>query len=478
MGNRDQKEKAGGTPDFEGLKEETKEADSEQYGLNWAGKRQAKQAAKEELSGRTLRWIRGEGRDEERTRNLYIEGDNLEVLKLIRGKYYGAVKLIYIDPPYNTGSDSLYKDSFRMKKRAVKRVQGNDKESGREETAGDRLNRYHADWLNMIYPRLMLARDLLREDGAIFISIDDHEVTNLIKVCDEIFGEEHYVASFPWRKRTAKSDVPFGISQDYEQIICYAKSNQFQASREGKGRKYYVSEDYPGRPWRIHDLTKQTTASERPNSYFTIVNPKDGREYPANPNATWRITADTFEEYYREGRIVFPGDYEFLKISKPVFRYWKEDDERKAGAHFGRISVSTHLPETVGMSQDGTKEITELFGAKVFPFPKPVSLMKYILSIVNCPDALVLDFFSGSASMAQAVMEMNAEDKGTRSFIMVQTAEKCNVRSEAYRMGYQTICELGKERIRRAGEKLARENPGSNADIGFRVFRTADTDIG
>ena len=199
--------------------------------------------------------------------------------------------------------------------------------------------------------------------------------------------------------------MPFGVSQDYEQVICYAKSSQFRASIEGKKRKYYTTEDYPGRPWRIHDLTKQTTAGERPNSYFTIVNPKNGKEYPANPNATWRITAETFDTYYRAGRIVFPGDYDFLKISRPVFRYWEEDDRKKAGENFGRISVSTHLPGEVGMSKDGTKEITALFGAKVFHFPKPVSLMKYILSMINCRDAIVLDFFSGSASMAHAVMQ-------------------------------------------------------------------------
>ena len=222
----------------------------------------------------------------------------------------------------------------------------------------------------------------------------------------------------------------------------------------------------------IHDLTKQTTAGERPNSYFTIVNPKNGKEYPANPNATWRITAETFDTYYRAGRIVFPGDYDFLKISRPVFRYWEEDDRKKAGENFGRISVSTHLPGEVGMSKDGTKEITALFGAKVFHFPKPVSLMKYILSMINCRDAIVLDFFSGSASMAHAVMEKNAEDSGSRRFIMVQLPEKCDEKSEAYRMGYETICEVGKERIRRAGEQIGKKWP--EVDVGFVVKKVEE----
>lgn len=431
--------KQGKTEILEGEPGDKKTEEPEVYELNWPGKRQAKEEALEEIVGKTLKVVPGEGKDEDTTQNLYIEGDNLEVLKLLRKDYESAIKLIYIDPPYNTGSDFLYKDSFGM----------------------------HANWLNMIYPRLAAARELLREDGAIFISIDDNEVTNLIKVCDEIFGEEYHVASFPWRKRTAKSDVPFGVSQDYEQVICYAKSSQFRASIEGKKRKYYTTEDYPGRPWRIHDLTKQTTAGERPNSYFTIVNPKNGKEYPANPNATWRITAETFDTYYRAGRIVFPGDYDFLKISRPVLRYWEEDDRKKAGENFGRISVSTHLPGEVGMSKDGTKEITALFGAKVFHFPKPVSLMKYILSMINCRDAIVLDFFSGSASMAHAVMEKNAEDSGSRRFIMVQLPEKCDEKSEAYKMGYETICEVGKERIRRAGEQIGKKWP--EVDVGFVV---------
>lgn len=239
----------------------------------------------------------------------------------------------------------------------------------------------------MIYSRLLVSRTLLSDNGAIFISIDDNEIDNLKKICNEVFGPTNFVATIPWRKRTAKSDVPFGISQDYEWIVIYAKSDQFLASTEGKERKYYTTDDFPGRPWRIHDLTKQTTASERPNSYFPIVNPKNGTVYPANPNATWRITTDTYPTYLSENRIIFPGDYPFLKISKPVLRYWKSDDMEKSGDDFGRVAVSTKLDDSIGMSQDGTKEITSLMGGKIFSFPKPSSLIKFFLKILNhyCP---------------------------------------------------------------------------------------------
>ena len=275
----------------------------------------------------------------------------------------------------------------------------------------------------------------------------------------------NFVATFPWRKRTAKSDVPFGVSQDYEWIVCYAKSAVFLASVGGKERKYYETPDFPGRPWRVHDLTKQTTASERPNSFFTIMNPKTGEKYPANPNRTWAITEDTFKEFYSVDRIVFPGDYDFLNIQKPVLRYWKADDMAKAGENFGRIPVSTKFSDNIGMSQDGTKEITELFSGKIFSFPKPTSLIKFVTAIHTGGNDIILDFFSGSATTAHAVMQLNAEDGGHRKFIMVQLQEPCDEKSEAYKAGYKNICEIGKERIRRAGEKIKESLKENGGDI-------------
>ena len=470
-----------GEVDFEALKEELgqyEEVGSEKYELTWAGKKNAKRIAQEDVIGRTLKFIPEDSKEADTTENLYIEGDNLEVLKLFRQNYYGAIKMIYIDPPYNTGNDFIYNDSFEMEQEESDIAEGVRNEVGERYIVNTKSdNRYHANWMNMIYPRLMIAKDLLTDDGAIFISIDDNEIDNVLKICNEIFGEINYVAIFPWRKRTAKSDVPYGISQDFEWILCYAKTTNFKCSIDGKERKYFTTEDFPEKPWRIHDLTKQTTASERPNSIFTIKNPKNGSEYPANPNRTWAITQETFEQYYQDNRIVFPGDYSFLNISKPALRYWKEDDMRKAGDNFGKIAVSTKLPDDIGMSQDGTKEITNLFSGKIFPFPKPTSLVKFLCKICTGKDDIILDFFSGSSTTAQSVMELNYEDNANRKFIMIQLSELLDKSSEAHKLGYINLCQLGKERIRRAGDKIKSEHPEADIDIGFKVFRTADTNI-
>lgn len=470
-----------GEVDFEALKEELgqyEEVGSEKYELTWAGKKNAKRIAQEDVIGRTLKFIPEDSKEADTTENLYIEGDNLEVLKLLRQNYYGAIKMIYIDPPYNTGNDFIYNDSFEMEQEESDIAEGVRNEVGERYIVNTKSdNRYHANWMNMIYPRLMIAKDLLTDDGAIFISIDDNEIDNVLKICNEIFGEINYVAIFPWRKRTAKSDVPYGISQDFEWILCYAKTTNFKCSIDGKERKYFTTEDFPEKPWRIHDLTKQTTASERPNSFFTIKNPKNGSEYPANPNRTWAITQETFEQYYQDNRIVFPGDYSFLNISKPALRYWKEDDMRKAGDNFGKIAVSTKLPDDIGMSQDGTKEITNLFSGKIFPFPKPTSLVKFLCKICTGKDDIILDFFSGSSTTAQSVMELNYEDNANRKFIMIQLSELLDKSSEAHKLGYINLCQLGKERIRRAGDKIKSEHPEADIDIGIKVFRTADTNI-
>lgn len=449
----------------------------ERYQFTWPDKRAASRLANEPVN-LTLRPCREESVDFDTTENLYIEGDNLEVLKILRETYLGRVKMIYIDPPYNTGNDFVYNDDFAQGKEGFEQSNGAFDAEGNQildpmQRNTEANGRFHTDWLNMIYPRLKVARDFLAEDGVIFISIDDNEKENLSKICDEIFGEDNFIASFPWRKRTAKTDVPFGISQDHEWIIAYARSASFIGAVQGKERKYFVTDDLPGRPWRVHDLTKQTTASERPNSFFTIVNPKTGEEYPANPQRTWAITAETFEQYYAQNRIVFPGDYPFLNISKPALRYWKSDDEAKAGENFGKIAVSTLLPESVGMSLDGTREITNLFDGKIFSFPKPSSLISFFCKICNDKDALILDFFSGSATTAHAVMKLNAEDGGKRQFIMVQLPEVTDEKSEARKAGYANICEIGKERIRRAGKKVKEESgqAADGLDIGFRVLK-------
>ena len=457
--------------------------DFEKYKFEWKGKAECLKLAQKRSTG-TLRPCPEESVDWDTTQNQYIEGDNLEVLKLLQTAYYRKVKMIYIDPPYNTGNDFVYADDFADPMARYKEVTQQTTKSNPET-----MGRFHTNWLNMMYPRLRLAANLLRDDGVIFLSIDDNEVTNLKKICDETFGEENYAGQFPWRKRTAKSDVPFGISQDYEWILCYAKSEDFRACLEGGTRKYYETPDFPGRPWRVHDLTKQTTASERPNSFFTIVDPKTGKEYPANPNRTWAITEETFKGYYSADRIVFPGDYDFLNIQKPVLRYWKEDDMEKAGDSFGFIPVSTKLPDSIGMTQDGTKDIADLFNSKVFGFPKPVELIKYLVKATTSTSVMdnniILDFFSGSATTAHAVMQLNAEDGGNRKYILVQLPEVCDEKSEAAKAGCKNICEIGKERIRRAGKKLTEtdgqmqigDSEKKPLDVGFRVFKLDSSNL-
>ena len=460
---------------------EVVEGSQERYQFTWPDKKKSVVLANQPIA-KTLRLEREKsvGRDGTAgsidTENIYIEGDNLDALKLLQETYLGK----YIDPPYNTGNDFIYGDDFSQYENEYISGSGQRDEQGRWLVQNPESNgRFHTDWLNMLYPRLRIARDLLTDDGAIFISIDDNEQENLKKICDEIFGISNFVATFPWRKRTAKSDVPFGVSQDYEWILVYAKSNNFRVAIEGGNRKYYETPDFPGRPWRTHDMTKQTTASERPNSFFTMINPKNGEEYPCDPNRTWRITKDTFQKYYDAGEIVFPGDYDFLRISKPVARYFKDKDMEKSGENFGKIAVSTKLPDDIGMSQDGTKEMKEIFNCIPFSFPKSLKLLKYLVKIINNDNAIIMDFFSGSATTAHAVMQLNAEDGGKRKFIMVQLPELTDEKSEARKAGYKTICDIGEERIRRAGQKIKDESPMTTTelDIGFRVFRVDSSNM-
>ena len=498
--------------DFEKLKQNLSDSviseRAERYQFTWPDKSKAILLANSPINA-TLRPCREDSVDFDNTQNLYIEGDNLDVLKCLKETYLHKVKMIYIDPPYNTGNDFVYEDDFAQSSEEYLANSGQfDKQGNRMFTNAESNGRFHTDWLNMIYPRLKVARDLLTNDGVIFISIDDNEVENLKKICDELFGEYNFVATFPWRKRTAKSDVPFGISQDYEWVVVYAKTNSFIASIEGKERKYFTSPDFPNKPWRIHDMTTQRTALERPNCFFTIINPKTGEKYEANPNRVWANNEETFLQYYKDNRIVFPGDYDFLKISKPVLRYWKEEDIAKAGESFGRIAVTTKLEENIGMSQDGTKEITNLFKGKVFSYPKPSSLIKFYLSIIHNKECLVLDFFSGSSTTAHAIMQLNAEDGGKRKFIMVQLPELTYTAktekykddeeekehyviddttghpavvkdSDARKAGYYNVCEIGKERIRRAGKKIKEESPltTQDLDIGFRVLKLDSTNM-
>jgi adenine-specific DNA-methyltransferase len=297
-----------GQLDLEALKQELgefEEVGKEKYELTWTDKNHAKQLAMIDIQNKTLNYIPEDSKNPDSTENLYIEGDNLEVLKLLRKSYYSKIKMIYIDPPYNTGNDFVYNDNFNKNRKESDIAEGIVDEEGNPLQANSKSsNRYHANWLNMMYPRLKIARDLLTDDGVIFISIDDNEVANLKKICDEIFGEDNFIAIFPWKKRTAKSDVPFGISQDFEWIVTYAKGS-FTAGIRFE-RRYYQSSDFPNDRWRLSDLTTQKIEADRPNSAFDLIDPKTKKVYKYNPNRLWGITRDTFQDYYEKGKIVFP----------------------------------------------------------------------------------------------------------------------------------------------------------------------------
>ena len=464
---------------------EVVEGKDERYQFTWPQKKQAVLLANAPTT-KTLRPCRDESVNFDSTKNLYIEGDNLEVLKLLQETYLGKVKMIYIDPPYNTGKDSfVYDDKRTTSAEEYKDMAATDEDGnlvydfrGNAESNGY----FHTDWLNMMYPRLRLARDLLTDDGVIFISIDDNEQENLKKICNEIFGEQNCAGVFPYRKRTTKTDVPFGISQDYEWVLAYTKSSKFIAGLP-VDRKYYSSPDYPNDRWRLSDLTTQKIESQRPNSAFDLIDPKTKKVYKYNPNRLWAITKDTFNDYYQKGKIVFSDDYDFLNISIPAYRVFESEDLEKAYKKYGCYnllkSVSTAFPSFIGMNEQGSKELDNLVGNKVFSFPKPTTLIKFLIEASNTKHGIILDFFSGSATTAHAVMQLNAEDKGKRQFIMVQLPETTDEDSEAYKADYKNICEIGKERIRRAGKKILQENSltENDLDIGFRVLKLDTTNM-
>jgi adenine-specific DNA-methyltransferase len=465
---------------------------NERYVLNWAGKSDALKVLQIPTTA-TLKPQPEESVNFDTTENIFIEGENLEVLKVLQKSYYGKVKCIIIDPPYNTGNDSfIYPDSFKENKEEYqKRIGEKDEEGYLMKEGMLRKNskdsgHYHSNWLSMMYPRLFLAKNLLREDGVIFVHIDDNEVHNLRMIMNEIFGEENFVAVFPWKKRTAKSDVPFGVSQDYEWILAFTKGTY------GAGidieRKYYQTDDYPNDKWRLSDLTTQRSEEERQNSAFTMIDPKTGKEYPHNPKRVWGVSKDTFQSYYDKGKIVFPDDYDFLNITIPAYRVFESEDKAKAlkkyGSEDAKKAVSTFLPKEVGMSEDGNKEIIELFGQKIFSFPKPSSLIQHFLKSIHESDYTVLDFFAGSGSTAQAVLSLNKEDGGNRKFILVQLPELCDEKSEAFKAGYKTISEVSRERIRRVISKIQDEQKNkpnifenTNQDLGFKSFKLSPSNF-
>ena len=467
--------------DFDLLKQELSahivEGPKERYRLEWPGKRTSLLKANTPIT-KTLRPSREESVNFDTTRNLYIEGDNLEALKLLQEAYLGKVKMIYIDPPYNTGKDFVYKDNFARSREEELT------ESGQVDEEGNRLvqnlesnGRFHSDWLSMMYPRLRLARNLLRDDGVIFISIDDNEVHNLRKICDEVFGEGNFVSTFVWKTRQAsgKQVSDNNISSEHEYVIIYQKNN-IKFLGVGRNRDNYSNPDNdPRGDWAKHPLDVGSTKDERPNCFYDLVDPDTGNIYPANPNRVWAFAPESMQKLINERKIIFHPEGK----TKPYLKkFWSElKSEFKP--------ITTWLEKKVfdlGYNTEGTKLVNKLFdGNKIFDYPKPPSLIRLLVQQVTKNDDIILDFFSGSATTAHAVMQLNAEDGGNRRFIMVQLPEPTDPKSEAYKAGYQTIAEIGKERIRRVGKKIREENADKegieNLDIGFRVLKVDSSNV-
>ena len=463
-----------GEVDFEALREELgqfQEVDNEKYELTWAGKKNAKRIAQEDIVGRTLKFIPEDSKNADTTENLYIEGDNLEVLKLLRQNYYGAIKMIYIDPPYNTGNDFVYNDTFVMSQEESDIAEGTIDEWGERFSANVKTsNRYHASWLNMMYSRLKVARDLLTEDGVLFISIDDNEQENLRICCDEIFGAQNFVAQLIWERAYApKNDAKF-VSNSHDYVIMYAKNvDIFTIGRlprtEEANARYKNPDNDPRGVWKPSDLSVKTYNAA---CDYPITTPS-GRVIEPPAGRCWRLSKNAFLERLQDNRIYFGIDGNSVPCMKRFLTELKYD---------GMAPTSIMPYKEVGHSQEGAKEVTALMKAGVFDGPKPVRLIMRLLVLANLKDdSLVLDFFSGSGTTAQALMEFNLEKESNCKFIVTQIPELTDDNGTASKAGYKNICEIGKERIRRAGDKIRSDHPDADIDIGFKVFRTADTNI-
>lgn len=441
--------------------------DFEKYKFEWKGKAECLKLAQKRSTG-TLRPCPEESVNFDTTQNLYIEGDNLEVLKLLQTAYYRKVKMIYIDPPYNTGNDFVYEDDFADPMARYKEVTQQTTKSNPET-----MGRYHTNWLNMMYPRLRLAANLLRDDGVIYISIDDNEVTNLRKVCDEVFGEENFIGTILWKKKTNGNNMGF-IPPVHDYILAYARSVidikdvGYDVTEEHINKTYSNPDNDPRGAWTTMDLS-----ANHKGPYFSITNPITGESFNPPEGRYWVFNEDEVKRRIADGRIIFGK----TGTTRPVQKVFAAERIQ------GKIRAESWWDKH-GMNEDATSEIRELFGqGKLFTHPKPSKLIYNLVKITTEQEDIILDFFSGSATTAHAVMQLNAEDGGNRQFICVQLPELCDEKSEAYKAGYKTICEIGKERIRRAGAKILTEAKKQNKqiqigeeekplpDVGFKVFK-------
>ena len=443
---------------------------SEAYEFTWVGKKAAIVEANKPIR-KTLRPCKEESVNWDTTENIYIEGDNLEVLKLLQESYLGAIKMIYIDPPYNTGHDFVYPDSFIMDNEEYNEGTGYFDEDGNVNFSrenGVSAGKYHSDWCSMMYSRLMLARNLLTEDGVIFISIDDNELENLKKICEEIFGESNFIANIVWKHTQQSKNDELYFSRQYNHTLVYAMNKyavkKFHFDRTEEDNVNYKNPDNdPKGPWRSGDVR---SPNYRRTLCFDIIAP-NGNVIKAPENG-WRWSEDSIKEKISTGEIKFKDD--FSGIIRKIYLCDQP----------GRTPENLWEGQRFGTTRQAAAMIKELFdGVQVFDTPKPHELIMAMMQIASEKDSIILDFFSGSATTAHSVLEMNSKDNGQRKFILVQVAEPCPENSVAYKEGYKTIAEIGKERIRRAGKKIQESNPivNQNLDTGFRVFKLDETNM-
>ena len=446
------------------------EGRQERYQFSWPDKRKSVVLANAPIN-KTLRPCREESVNFDTTENLYIEGDNLEALKLLHETYLGKVKMIYIDPPYNTGNDFVYEDDFSIDTDDWKEQSGDfDSEGNRLVKNLDSNGRFHTDWLNMIYPRLRLAKDLLADDGVIFISIDDNEVENVIKVCNEIFGEQNHVGNVIWERAfSPKNDAKY-FSASHDFIIAYAKQiNNFKIGllprTDEANARYKNLDNDPRGAWISDNLTVKTYSSKYD---YPITTPSGKIVRPANGRC-WFTSKERMNELIKDNRIWFGVDGNNM----PRLKRFLSDVQS------GLTPTTIWKYTEVGHNQEGRQEVKKLFDEHgIFDGPKPVRLLRRILTVAHVEkDDIVLDFFSGSATTAHAVMQLNAEDGGHRKFIMVQLPEQTSGTSNAHMEGYHNLCEVGKERIRLAAKKIAEENPQAKFDGGFRVLKVDSSNM-
>ena len=447
------------------------EEEEEFYRFTWAGKSQSRREAHKPSTG-TLRPCKEESVDWDTTQNLYIEGDNLEVLKLLQKSYSNKVKMIYIDPPYNTGKDFVYKDNYKDNLKNYQQVTGQvDSDGNIMSTNSESDGRYHSNWLNMMYPRLRLARNLLKDDGVVFISIDDNEIENLKKIGNEIFGESNFLSVIIWERAFSPVNLKKHFSPNHDYIVAYSKNIDLLVcnglERKDSSLSSYKNPDNDHRGvWTSGDLSVGPIIQEK---VYEIVTPS-GRKVLPSSGYCWRLTKERFEEFKRENRIWFGENGDNVPRIKRFLSEVKNT-----------VTPMTIWKHTeVGHSQDAKQKLNELFdGKSLFDYPKPIGLISRIIELYTQGDDIILDFFSGSSTTANAVLIKNIEEGSNRKFIQVQLPEPTEENSESFKLGYKTITEIGKERIRRAGKKIKEENPllSGNLDTGFKVFKLDSSNI-